>query len=178
MGAGVRLNTGFLKNVELHERDKSVIVDEFMRSASGVFCAGDIARFPYQLSTSGVEFTRIEHWSVAQNQGRIAAQNLLGKRIPYSQTPFFWTVQFPGNLRYVGHAFNFDDVVVDGNPEKDGKFVAYFILKDEIKAVATLGRDPVAAAASELFRMKKMPGAAEVRSSNLDLVGMLSAMQK
>jgi hypothetical protein len=35
---------------------------------------GDIARYPYHLTGENV---RIEHWNVAQNQGRLAAKNIV-----------------------------------------------------------------------------------------------------
>eukprot|EP00475_Leptophrys_vorax_P006613 TRINITY_DN14110_c0_g1_i2.p1 TRINITY_DN14110_c0_g1~~TRINITY_DN14110_c0_g1_i2.p1 ORF type:complete len:212 (-),score=68.87 TRINITY_DN14110_c0_g1_i2:265-900(-) len=162
VGAGVRLNTEFLKNVELYDRDKSVIVNEFMQNSSGVYAAGDLARFPN--AYEGGAFTRIEHWGVAQNQGRTAALNILGKKVKFSAVPYFWTVQFPGSMRYVGHCDSFDDVFVLGKPEEDQKFVALYIHKEKVVAVATLGRDPVASAASELFRLNKFPSLQEIAS--------------
>lgn len=162
VGAGVRLNTKFLENVEL-AKDGSVVVDRGMRSASGIYAAGDVARFPYALQ-SGSPATRIEHWSVAQNQAKVAARNIAGKVSVYDSCPYFWSVQFPGSFRYVGHSETFDAVHVDGEPEKDGKFVAYYIKGEAIEAVATFGRDPVASAFAELFRMGKVPTLSTIKA--------------
>lgn len=63
-----------------------------------VFAAGDVARFPY--NEDGL--IRVEHWQVAQQQGRVAAENMLGLQRPYSDVPFFWTVLFGMSLRYAG----------------------------------------------------------------------------
>jgi NADPH-dependent 2,4-dienoyl-CoA reductase/sulfur reductase-like enzyme len=125
------LNTEFLKNVELFDRDKSVIVNEFMQNSSGIYAAGDLARFPNFYENGA--FTRIEHWGVAQNQGRIAALNILGKKTPFQAVPYFWTVQFPGSMRYVGHCDSFDDVIL---MEESKKFVALYIHKSKVTTSA------------------------------------------
>lgn len=172
VGAGVRLNTGFLKNVALQERERSVLVDEYLRAESGIYAAGDIARFK-NLAFGG-ETTRIEHWNVAMNQGRVAALNILGKKVPFTQTPYFWTVQFGGSIRYVGHAVSFDEVIVDGKPEEDKKFAAYICKRGKVLAVCTFGRDPIASAAGELLRENRMPLAEEIRSGKIDILKLVT----
>jgi NADPH-dependent 2,4-dienoyl-CoA reductase/sulfur reductase-like enzyme/nitrite reductase/ring-hydroxylating ferredoxin subunit len=169
VGAGVRLNTSFLKNVELHEPEKSVICNKFMQSSSGIYVAGDIAYFEGQDG----EYTRIEHWNVAQNQARAAARNIIGKQEEFNTVPFFWTAICNGSIRYVGHAHTFDEVHIDGDIENEGKFVAYYLQGDKVAAVATMGRDPVAAACSELIRMKKMPTASQIKAGSLDVASLL-----
>ena len=37
------------------------------------------------------EQVRIEHWVVAERQGRVAALNMLGRRLPFTAPPFFWS---------------------------------------------------------------------------------------
>jgi NADPH-dependent 2,4-dienoyl-CoA reductase/sulfur reductase-like enzyme len=57
---------------------------------------------------------RIEHWRLAQQHGRHAARVMLGHEAPFEDVPFFWTGQFGLSLRYVGHAEDFEEVIVDG----------------------------------------------------------------
>lgn len=77
---------------------------------------GDVARYPYHLTGEQV---RIEHWNVAQNQGRTVAGVIMAlnseqnETLPiFKQIPYFWTVQFGKSIRYVGHATSYDDVIV------------------------------------------------------------------
>ncbi len=76
IGVGVKPATGFLKNLDLLP-DGSIKVDEFFKVQDDVFAAGDIATFTDWRTG---EDTRIEHWRTAEQQGRIAAQNMLEKK--------------------------------------------------------------------------------------------------
>jgi NADPH-dependent 2,4-dienoyl-CoA reductase/sulfur reductase-like enzyme len=167
VGAGVRLNTDFLKNVDLHNPDKSILVDKHMKSSSGLYAAGDIARFPYLLE-GGNKHVRIEHWGVAQNQGRVAALNILGKGVEFRNTPYFWSVQFPGSLRYAGYCESPEEILIFGTPETDGKFVALFGSGDKVQALSTLGRDPLCSAGSELLHRGTFPSLSSLKGLSVD----------
>merc|ERR1712151_947610 len=97
------------------------------------------------------------------SQGRLAARNMLGGTESFDQSPFFWTVLFGKNLRYVGHSTDFDKVLFEGDLAKLN-FVAFYCRKDIVEAVVTMGRDPIAVAAGELMRLGKMPTAAQLKS--------------
>jgi NADPH-dependent 2,4-dienoyl-CoA reductase/sulfur reductase-like enzyme len=56
-----------------------------------------------QLSGAGRQ-TRIEHWRVAQQQGRLAAKNMLGEHHAFDRVPFFWTTHFGTRFEYLGYA--------------------------------------------------------------------------
>jgi len=177
VGAGVMPATSFLKSTFQLERDGSVIVDKNLKVVghNNIYAAGDIARYPYHLNCGHGEesgsLVRIEHWNVAQQHGRVAAKNMLGQNIPYEVVPFFWTTQYGKSLRYVGHALNYDEVHIEGNPAEYA-FIAYFIKDGKVIALCSLGKDPACSNASELFRLKKMLTAEEVKNgkSVLDIV--------
>jgi len=59
-----------------------------------------------------------------------------------STVPFFWTVQFGKSIRYAGHGHGWEDVIYQ---EEEGKVLAFYTKGDEVVAVLTLGRDPLAA---------------------------------
>lgn len=117
LGAGVIPSTGFLKNSGIAlDKDNGISVDHSMQVAGveDVYAVGDVARYPYHLTGENV---RVEHWNVAQNQGRVAAKTILAKIsgavLPvFEQVPFFWTVQYGKSVRYVGHATSFDDCII------------------------------------------------------------------
>jgi NADPH-dependent 2,4-dienoyl-CoA reductase/sulfur reductase-like enzyme len=128
-----------------------------------LFAAGDVCSFPYVKTGQDL---RVEHWDVAVQQGRIAAMNMLEKKIPFNEIPYFWTMVFGKSLRYVGNVgsegVTFDNVIIEGDLGK-GEFVAFYTKGDRIAAVATVGKDPVAVACGELMRLNLMPTVAEIQ---------------
>jgi apoptosis-inducing factor 3 len=169
VGAGVRPATGFLKGFDM-AADGGILVDDKLRAADGIWAAGDIASFVDERTG---ELTRIEHWRTAQQQGRIAAHNMLGREAYYDSVPFFWTMQFDGGLQYVGHATSWDDVIVHGEiSERD--FLAFYVKGSQVLAVAGTNRDRDLCAIEELMRLNRMPEADVLREVPVDWVGLLA----
>ncbi|MBI2503071.1 MAG: FAD-dependent oxidoreductase [Candidatus Latescibacteria bacterium] len=161
IGAGVRPATEYLDGGAKNP-DGSVSVDECMKvvGADRLYAAGDIAAFPDPLSGERI---RIEHWRVAGQQGRVAARNMAGHATPFTQVPFFWTRQFNQNLRYVGYASSWDEVVLDGDLGQKN-FLAYYVRGGQVRAVAGAGRDQALCAIEECLRLRKMPALAALRA--------------
>jgi len=67
--------------------------------------------------------------------GSIAAYNMLGKKIPYGNIPFFWARFYDIGIQYVGLAHAWDEIYIDGSLDEI-KFLAYYIKDDKILAVA------------------------------------------
>jgi 3-phenylpropionate/trans-cinnamate dioxygenase ferredoxin reductase subunit len=136
-GVGVRPNLELAELAGLAV-DRGVLVDSFLRTSDPhIWAAGDAARYPDHRLGARV---RIEHWSVAQNQGRVAARNLLGLETPFLDVPFFWSQHYDVTIGYVGHAEQWDRVEVEGDPAKLDCTVRY-LLDGRVLAVATIGRD-------------------------------------
>ncbi len=137
IGVGVRPNLTLAEQAGLAV-DKGVLVDEFLAtSAPDIYAAGDIASWPDRASGGRL---RVEHWVVAERQGRTAARNMLGYREKFDATPFFWSQHYDQTISYVGHAAAWDRIEISGAPESGDCIVAYYE-GDIRRAVATLGRD-------------------------------------
>lgn len=144
IGFGVRPVTDYLHGVPLND-DGSVSVDATLKVAEGLYAAGDIARFPHHDQP-----LRVEHWRVAQQHGRIAALNMAGQGVCYTSVPVFWTIQYLKRLDYIGHATEWDNIIVHGDLKKP-EFLAYYVKNGRVIAAAGLDRDQDTAALIELL---------------------------
>lgn len=163
VGIGVKPATDYLEGVEVNSEDGSISTNEYLQVADGLYAAGDIARFPYWKTGKD---TRIEHWRLAAQHGRIAGYNMLGNSVPFVGVPFFWSGQFDLKLRYVGHAEEWDEIIVDGDLSTE-KFIVYYIQDNEVLAAAGCNRDQEMAAISELMRLDQLPAVDRLRQGQV-----------
>ena len=170
VGAGVRPVTHFIKGVELDDAG-GIVVDSRLCAADGIYAAGDIASFKDPRTG---ERSRIEHWRTAQQQGRAAARNMLGRDVAFEGVPFFWTRQFDVALLYVGHAKSWDEIIFHGEVSSQN-FLAFYVKNDRVRAVAGMNRDREMAAIEELMRLDRMPGSEQLKWGDVNLLNMLHA---
>ncbi len=161
---GVQPATDFTHGLKLQD-DGGVVVDDSLRAAPKLWVAGDIA---------SVNGTRIEHWRLAQQHGRVAASAMLAaglyggvepqapnadapaaKTPRYTGIPFFWTAHFGKRFGYVGHAETWDELQIDGSPAEQ-QFLAYYVKGGVVQAVLGCGKDTAIAALAESLRGSKL----------------------
>ncbi len=129
------------------EEDGGIPVTDTLKAAEKLWVAGDAA---------SVNGTRIEHWRLAEQHGRVAAAGMMaglaGTASPrYAGVPFFWTAHFGKRFGYVGHAAKWDELQVDGSLG-DTSFLAYYIKNNAVDAVFGCGRDAALAMLAEKMR--------------------------
>ena len=137
-GVGVRPNLALAQEAGL-TIDNGLAVNEFLEmNVSGVFAAGDVARWPDAYSDVRL---RVEHWVVAERQGQVVARNMLGRRERFDEIPFFWSAHYDNlTIRYIGHVEKWDTVKIDGDVTKMDCAVSYMV-SGKRRAMATINRD-------------------------------------
>ncbi|NVZ70648.1 NAD(P)/FAD-dependent oxidoreductase [Pseudomonas costantinii] len=99
----VVVGIGMQPNIELAvaaglEVGQGIRVDAQLRtSAPNIYAAGDVCEF----RLDGL-YQRQETWRNAEAQGRHAALNLLGRKLPFEAIPGFWSDQYDWGLQTVG----------------------------------------------------------------------------
>jgi NADPH-dependent 2,4-dienoyl-CoA reductase/sulfur reductase-like enzyme len=162
--------TDYFEGAALND-DGSISVDSCLRVVEGVYAAGDIARFPLRGDGDPV---RVEHWRVAEQHGRVAAMNMLGQNRRYDAVPVFWTIQYLKRLDYIGHATDWDDIVVHGDLNKP-EFLAYYLKNGVVAAAAGLDRDRDTAALIELLTLRRNWTPSELGDSPATVLAAIGA---
>lgn len=103
-----------------------ILVDTACRTSSpDIFAAGDCAAFP---SARYGRVVRLESVQNAIDQGKAAAQAMLGNAVDYDPLPWFWSDQYDVKLQIAGLSEGADEVVIEGEPSTAGFTATY--LKD------------------------------------------------
>jgi 3-phenylpropionate/trans-cinnamate dioxygenase ferredoxin reductase subunit len=104
----------------------------------GVVAVGDCAS---SFNDHAQAVIRLEHWTNALQQPRIAAATLLGRTSVHAArvaVPYFWSDQYGSRLQFAGHRQDGDQVeIVEGSAE--GPFVAVY--RRFSRPVAVLAKD-------------------------------------
>lgn len=81
--------------------ENGIAVDDQLRTSDpDIYAAGDCCSFP--LAIYGGRRVRLECWRNAQDQGALAARNMLGAGESASAVPWFWSDQYDLTLQIAG----------------------------------------------------------------------------
>jgi 3-phenylpropionate/trans-cinnamate dioxygenase ferredoxin reductase subunit len=116
--------------------DDGVLVDSTLRTEDpAIHAAGDACRY---LDPALKRFVRQENWKNAEEQGRVAACNMLGAQESYTATSWFWSDQYELTLQVAGVP-SLGTWTVERRLGSDS-FVVFHMLEDgRIAGVSSLG---------------------------------------
>ncbi|WP_293997329.1 NAD(P)/FAD-dependent oxidoreductase [Streptomyces sp.] len=135
---GSRPNTEWLEGSGLSV-DDGLVCDEFSATASGIYGAGDVARWHNPLFGTSM---RVEHRTNAAEQGMAAARNLLGARRPFAPVPYFWSDQYDMKVRAYGYLRGHDELRIVEGSLQERTFIAAYRTDDRLTGVLSVNMPP------------------------------------
>lgn len=162
--AGLSVDNGIVVNAELRTDDPDI------------FAAGDCCSFP--LAIYAGRRVRLEAWRNAQEQGALAARNMLGAGEAHAAVPWFWSDQYGLSLQIAGLSDEGKSTV--RRDLDDGAFIL-FHLADDGRLVAASGIGPGNAVARDirlaemLIAKRAKPAPEALGSQDVKLKSLLAA---
>ncbi|MBY3091619.1 ferredoxin reductase [Rhizobium laguerreae] len=178
----VLVGIGARPNVEMAERaglaiDNGIAVDTYLQtSAAHVFAAGDCCSFP--LPIYGGRRVRLESWRNAQEQGTLAAANMLGLNQAVSAVPWFWSDQYDMTLQISGLA---EGAMTHQRRDLGPSAFILFHLDADGRLIAASGIGPGNAVARDirlaemLIAARAHPNPSALAASDIKLKSLLAA---
>jgi 3-phenylpropionate/trans-cinnamate dioxygenase ferredoxin reductase component len=132
-GVGIQANTGLAESAEINVDDGIVVDDHLQTSATDIYAAGDVARFPH--FTLGKP-KRIEHEDNSLKMGKQAGRIMAGADEAYTHTPYFYSDLFDLGYEAVGELNSELDMIEDWQ-EPNKKGVVYYLEDGRVRGVLT-----------------------------------------
>ncbi|HXR24510.1 MAG TPA: oxidoreductase C-terminal domain-containing protein, partial [Candidatus Binataceae bacterium] len=129
------------------------------------YAAGDCAN---QYSVHYGRRVRLESVDNAFEQGKTAAQNIVGRNIVHDRIPWFWSDQFDNKLLIVGLAQDHDEAVPRGDPAARSFSVCY-LKNRELLAVEAINHSKDYMAGRKLIAERARMDLAKLRDPQLAL---------
>ncbi|MER9416888.1 FAD-dependent oxidoreductase [Mesorhizobium sp. M0306] len=157
--------------------DNGIAVDAELRTSDpDIFAAGDCCSFP--LAFYGGRRVRLEAWRNAQEQGALAAKNMLGAGEAHAAVPWFWSDQYGLTLQIAGLSDEGRSIV--RRDLGDGAFILFHLAEDG-RLVAASGIGPGNAIARDvrlaemLIAKQAKPAPEALGSQTVKLKSLLAA---
>ncbi|RVD36636.1 ferredoxin reductase, partial [Mesorhizobium sp. M8A.F.Ca.ET.023.02.2.1] len=157
--------------------ENGIAVDAELRSSDpDIFAAGDCCSFP--LAVYGGRRVRLEAWRNAQEQGALAARNMLGAGEAHAAVPWFWSDQYGLSLQIAGLSDEGRSTV--RRDLDDGAFILFHLAEDG-RLVAASGIGPGNAVARDirlaemLIGKRAKPSVEALESPDVKLKALLAA---
>ncbi len=142
VAVGVTPNCGFLADSGLPIAD-GIEVDTFLRTVDPhIYAAGDVAHFYDPIFRMR---RRIEHWDNAMRQGKVAARNMAGRRLPYRDVSIFFGNVFGVTYNFLGNQFGTTETIERGTIN-DGAYAMLYLKDDVLRAAFVIDQSPASVA--------------------------------
>ncbi|MEA3189352.1 MAG: 3-phenylpropionate/trans-cinnamate dioxygenase ferredoxin reductase component [Chthoniobacter sp.] len=140
VAVGSEPNLDLVLNTPLSSPAGTPVNDYLETDEKGIFAAGDVALFPDKISGA---MRRLTHWDNAREQGKVAGQNMTGKkRIKFDYVPYFFSDLFDLNFEFFGDfTLPPSRFECEGTREKR-KFRARYFRGDKLVALVHCNQDP------------------------------------
>jgi 3-phenylpropionate/trans-cinnamate dioxygenase ferredoxin reductase subunit len=158
--------------------DNGIAADQQLASSDpDIFAAGDCCSYPLALYDG--RRIRLESWRNAQEQGTLAARNMLGEGELASTVPWFWSDQYDLGLQVAGLAEGSTTSIRRDLGE--GAFILFHIAADgTLLAASGLGHGNVVARDIKLAEMliarRARPAAEQLARSDVKLKSLVAAV--
>ncbi|AZO64989.1 FAD-dependent oxidoreductase [Mesorhizobium sp. M6A.T.Cr.TU.016.01.1.1] len=176
IGIGAVPVTGLAAEAGLTIDNGIAVAAELRTSDPDIFAAGDCCSFP--LAVYDDRRVRLEAWRNAQEQGALAARNMLGASESHAAVPWFWSDQYGLTLQIAGLSDEGSEVV--RRDLDDGAFIL-FHLADDGRLVAASGIGPGNSVARDirlaemLIAKRAKPAPEALGSQTVKLKSLLAA---
>jgi 3-phenylpropionate/trans-cinnamate dioxygenase ferredoxin reductase subunit len=169
LAAGIEPNLEVPKALGLPMEGGGVRVDEGLKAAEGVYCAGDIAFHQHPVLGRAI---RVEHWEVAKNQGRAIGAAIVSGDAPYTRLPYFWSDQYDVSLEYRGHASGDSRAVWRG--DREGlTFSVFYFNNGLVDAVLSMNDKKTNELGGKLIESRRPVDEAALADTSVDLAGLI-----
>ncbi|MFL2802924.1 MAG: NAD(P)/FAD-dependent oxidoreductase [Paracoccaceae bacterium] len=164
-GIGVEPNTKIAVNAGL-SIDNGIVVNVNCRTNDPtIYAAGDCASFPYKGN-----LIRLESVGNAIEQSEIAAENVMGNKLKYQPTPWFWSDQFDTKLQIAGLNTGFTSVFHRMENDKNS---FWYYKKDRLVSVDAFNDSKSYMIGKKFLEMKINPSPSDIISTKINLKKLL-----
>jgi len=136
VGIGITPEVTLARDGGLAVQD-GILTDAFcLTSSSGIYAAGDAARFFHPIFERSL---RLEAWRHAERHGQVAALNMLGRAVQYQDVPWMWSDQYDLRLQIAGLMDDADAFVCRGT-RAQGSVTVFALKEGRLRGAAGLGK--------------------------------------